>query len=89
MKTSAFLLAGLALAMAVPAASAAGRETTITGPAGAVIHRDVDRSPGAVDVTTTGPQGRTVARSLRRSPEGAAGTVTGPRGRTVMREVAR
>jgi hypothetical protein len=66
------------------------KTTTITGPNGNTVTREVDRAgPGDKTVTTTGPNGETVTRDVERSNGDKTTTITGPNGNSVTREVDR
>ncbi len=84
------LAAGIVLGLAAVCgfsapASAAQRNTTVTGPNGKSVQRDVTRSKGAVSSSVTGANGKTATRSVERGNGQAAATVTGPNGRQWQR----
>lgn len=85
---AALLALGLAALFSLNA-TAAERDTSVTGPNGKTATRHVARSQGDVSSTTTGPNGKTSSRVVERSQGAASATVTGPNGKTVHRDTTR
>lgn len=76
--------------LALPAAEARERKTTVTNAQGQSATRNVSRSGGDVNASTTTANGQTLStRTVDRSATGTTATTSGPQGNSATRETVK